>query len=71
MVSIVDQSVGKIPSVDGSIRVSESTDMVYGVGADLAIANSVHGCVVHVKRMLGYGSPGIVRGELAVWGGGI
>ena len=31
MVKIVDQSVGKIPSVDGSILVSESGDMVYGV----------------------------------------
>ena len=71
MVNIVDQSVGKIPSVDGSILVSESGDMVYGVGVDLAIANSVHCCVVHVKRMLGYGSPGIVHGELAVWGEGI
>ena len=71
MVNIVDQSVSKIPSVDGSILVSESGGMVYGVGVDLAIANSVHGCMVHVKRMLGYGSPGIVHGELAVWGEGI
>ena len=70
-VDIVDQSVGKIPSVGGSILVSESEDMVHGVGVDLAIANSVHGCMVHVKRMLGYGSPGIVHGELAVWGEGI
>ena len=70
-VDIVDHSVGKIPSVGGSILVSESEDMVHGVGVGLAIANSVHGCMVHVKRMLGCGSPGIVYGELAVWGKGI
>ena len=52
--------MGKIPSVDGSILVSESGGMVYGVGVDLAIANSVHGCMVHVKRMLGYEGQGIV-----------
>ena len=66
MVNIVDQSGGKIPSVGGSILVSESGGMMYGVGVDLAIANSVHGCMVHVKRMLGYGSPGIVDVRLAV-----
>ena len=65
-VDIVDHSVGKIPSVGGSILVSESGGMMYGVGVDLAIANSVHGCMVHVKRMLGYGSPGIVDVRLAV-----
>ena len=59
-VDIVDQSVGKIPSVGGSILVSESEDMVHGVGVDLAIASSVHGCIFHVKRVVGYGSPGIV-----------
>ena len=67
---IVDQSVGKIPSVVGSILVSESEDMVHGVGVDLAIASSVLGCMVRVRRMLGCGSRGIVYGELAVVGGG-
>ena len=66
MANIVDQSGGMIPSVGGSILVSESGGMMYGVGVDLAIANSVHGCMVHVKRMLGYGSPGIVYARLAV-----
>ena len=54
-VDIVDQSVGKIPSVGGSILVSESEDMVHGVGVDLAIASSVLGCMVRVRRMLGCG----------------
>ena len=68
-VDIVDQSVGKIPSVVGSILVSESEDMVHGVGVDLAIASSVLRCMVRVRRMLGCGSQGIVYGELAVGGG--
>ena len=65
-VDIADHSVGKIPG--GSILVSESEDMVHGVGVDLAIASSVLGCMVRVKKMLGCGSQGIVYGELAVGG---
>ena len=67
-VDIVDHSVGKIPSVGGSILVSESEDMVHGVGVDLAIASSVLGCMVRVRRMLGCDSPGIVYGRVAVGG---
>ena len=57
-------------AVSDSIQVTKSGGEVCGVGVDLAIASSVLGCIFHVERVLGYGSPGIVYARLAAVGEG-
>ena len=71
-VSIVGHTVGGTSPVGSSILVPASggvehaVERMWSVEVDLAIANSVFGCTVLVRRMLGCESQGIVHGKLAV-----
>ena len=71
-VGIVGRTVGGTSPVENSILVPASggvkyaVDRMWEVEVDLAIASSVFGCTVLVKRMFGCGSQGVVHGNLIV-----
>ena len=60
------QSGSRMCLVGESILISESGGKEEGVEVGCAIASSVFGCMVHVWRVLGNGSPGVVNAKAVV-----